>query len=387
MSEANIAGPVGVAVIGAGTISTEYLTNLSRFPDVSVLVVSDALVDRAQERAEQFGVPEHGDLDAALRHPAVEIVVNLTIPIAHAEVSTAALEAGKHVYTEKPFALGRESGSAILGLARERGLRVGAAPDTFLGAGLQLAQRLIQRGDIGEPVSALTITQDPGPESWHPSPDFLYAVGGGPVWDRGPYYLSMLTQLFGPARSVAAMTSTAFAERTIGSGPRAGERFPVEVPTGVGVLVKFDGNRVAQSTYSFESALPRPALVEVTGTEGTMALPDPNRYDGDVYVYPFKRRSLDEIRALPPQDTDRSMWIRHEGAVGSPTRGISVLEMARAIRAGRPHRASGELGYHVLDTLTAIDESTTKQSFVEISSDAAVAEPLPADWSAFTATL
>jgi predicted dehydrogenase len=387
MPEASGSGRVGVGVVGAGTISTEYLTNLTRFPDVEVLMVSDAIVERAEQQAERFGVPGHGNLDAVLAHPDVEIVVNLTIPSAHADVSAAALEAGKHVYTEKPFALDLESGSAILALAREKNLRVGAAPDTFLGAGLQLAQQLILRGDIGEPLSAITITQDPGPESWHPNPDFLYAVGAGPLWDRGPYYLSMLTQLFGPVRSVAAVTSTAFAERTIGSGPRAGEAFPVVVPTGVGVLATFAGNRFAQSTYSFESPLPRPALVEVTGTEATMALPDPNRYDGDVYIYPTKRRSLEELRTLPPQDTDRSVWIRHEGAVGTPTRGVSVLDMARAIRTGQPHRASGELGYHIVDTLKAIDDAATKQSFVPISSDPPVPEPLPADWAPFDATV
>jgi predicted dehydrogenase len=387
MTEPKGEGPVGVAVIGAGTISVEYLSNLTRFPDVRVLVVADAIVERARERAERFGVLGSGDLDTALSHPEVEIVVNLTIPSAHTDVSIAALDAGKHVYTEKPFALDRDSGRAVLEMARERGLRIGAAPDTFLGAGLQLAQRLIQRGDIGEPISALTITQDPGPESWHPNPDFLYAIGAGPLWDRGPYYLSLLVQLFGPARAVAAMTTTAFRERTIGSGPRAGDLFPVDVPTGVGLLTQFDHNRIAQSTYSFESPLPRPALVEVTGTEATMALPDPNRYDGDVFVYPFKRRSLDEIHALSPQDTDRSVWTRHESAVGMPTRGISVLEMARAIRAGRPHRASGELGYHVLDALSAVDESIVKRSFVEITSEAPVAEPLPAEWSPFAATL
>jgi predicted dehydrogenase len=379
-------GQVGVAVVGAGVISNEYLTNLVRCPDVNVLVVADALVDRARQRAEEFGVPDHGDLGAALGHPEVEIVVNLTIPAAHVEVSTAALEAGKHVYTEKPFALDRDSGAGLVALARERELRIGSAPDTFLGSGLQLAQQIIRRGDIGAPVSALTIIQNPGPESWHPNPDFLFAAGAGPLWDFGPYYVSMLTQLLGSVRSVAATSTTAVRQRQVWTGPRAGEVFDVLVPTNVGVLMRLDGDRMVQSTYSFESSLPRPGLVEITGTEATMAVPDPNRYDGDVYVYPLSRR-FTEAAEGPPPDVDRSTWVKHEGSSKVATRGTSVVEMARAIRSGEPHRASAELGYHVLDTLSAIDESLAGHCFVDVSSEAPIAAPLPPGWSPFDATL
>jgi len=222
-------GPVGVGVIGAGVISKQYLDNLTVFPDLKVHVIADLFEDVAAARAKEYGIAQSSGVDAALNHPDVEIVVNLTIPAAHVEVATAAVNAGKHVWTEKPFSLDRESGLGLLKAADAAGMRLGCAPDTFLGAGLQTARRIIERGDIGTPLTAMTMFQTPGPESWHPNPAFLFQHGAGPLFDMGPYYLTALVQTFGSVRRVAAVGSKAKHVRVIGSGPKAGEEFTVEV--------------------------------------------------------------------------------------------------------------------------------------------------------------
>ena len=215
------AGRVGVGVIGAGVISTQYLDNLTTFPDVEVLFIADLDVSRAREQADKYGIAGSGTTAELLAHPDIEIVVNLTIPAAHVAVALEALEAGKNVWTEKPIALDRESGALLLAEAQRLGLRVATAPDTFLGAGLQTASRMIADGRIGAPLTALALFQVPGPESWHPNPDFLYAAGAGPLFDMGPYYLTTLVQNLGPVSRVAATASTSRASRVIGSGPRA----------------------------------------------------------------------------------------------------------------------------------------------------------------------
>src|SRR6476620_12164982 len=210
-------GPVGVGVIGAGVISKQYLDNLTAFPDLKVHVIADLFEDAAEARAKEYGIPEWGGVDKALNHPDVEIIVNLTIPAAHVEVATAAVNAGKHVWTEKPFSLDRESGLGLLKTADAAGSRLGCAPDTILGAGLQTARRLIERGDIGMPLTAMTTFQTPGPEAWHPNTAFLFQHGAGPLFDMGPYYINALVQTFGCVRKVAAVCSKARDVRVIGN--------------------------------------------------------------------------------------------------------------------------------------------------------------------------
>lgn len=364
-------GPVGVGVIGAGTISKQYLTNLTSFPDLKVHVIGDMFEAVAAERAHEFGIEEHGSAETVLAHPDVEIVVNLTIPAAHVDVAILAADAGKHVWSEKPFALDRESGKALLVVAARAGIRLGSAPDTFLGAGLQTARRMIDRGDIGTPLTALTLMQSPGPESWHPNPAFLFQEGGGPLFDIGPYYLTTLVQALGSIDRVAALASTARTTRVIGSGPKAGEEFDVTVPTHVSAIAEFDGGRSSQSIFSFESPLPRAGFVEITGTEATLSLPDPNTFDGDIK---FRRLGAEDWETCP--------------CVGATsTRGSGVLEMARAIRADRPHRAQGELAYHVLDAMVSITESIDERRFVEVESSASQVPALPEDWDPTAATL
>ncbi|MEE4542802.1 Gfo/Idh/MocA family oxidoreductase [Streptomyces sp. V4-01] len=372
-------GPVGVALVGAGVISTQYLTALSAFPDVRVLAVADLDTGRARAQAEAYGVPASGDVASVLAIPEVEIVVNLTIPAAHAEVASAALQAGKHVYGEKPLALAPSDGAKILAEAQSRGLRVGSAPDTFLGAGLQSAARAVRAGLIGEPVSVTAVTQGPGPESWHPSPEFLFQYGAGPLFDIGPYYLTALVALLGPVTRVAASARQARARRVIGSGPKAGTSFAVEVPTHVHALLDFASGPSASATFSFDSAAPR-RMIEITGTEGTLSLPDPNTFGGPLRIRAFTDPAVD--------DADSGDGWRELPVTGTTAgRGIGVLDMARALRSGAPHRASGELAQHVLELMTTVTDSAERHGFVGLESHAPAVETLPADWDPVAATL
>ncbi|SDE06439.1 Gfo/Idh/MocA family protein [Auraticoccus monumenti] len=370
MSGSKAERPMGVGVIGAGTISTQYLTNLTQFPDLDVRFVADLDADRARAQAEAFGVAGSGSTEQLLADEGVDIVVNLTIPAAHAEVAAAALEAGKHVWNEKPIALDTASAKALLDVAERTGRRVATAPDTFLGAGLQSSLRLVAGGGIGTPLSAHTMMLSPGPESWHPSPDFLFAVGAGPLYDIGPYYLTALAQFFGPVHRVQATLGQSRPQRVIGSGPRAGESFPVEVPTHVAALYEFADGHTASSTFSFDSALKRTQF-EVAGLEGTVEVPDPNTFEGQLVIH---RPGLEEPETV--------------ASTGSTfTRGTGVVELARAVRAGRPERASGALAYHVLDVMQATIEAGTSGRAVEVASRFEVVEPLTEDWDPSEATL
>jgi predicted dehydrogenase len=363
-------GPVGVGIIGAGTISTTYLENLTSFPDVSVRGIADLDLDRAAAAAETFGLPWSGAVAGLLADPTVELVVNLTIPAVHAEVGLAALDAGKHVWSEKPLALDRPSARKLLDRAAERGRRVACAPDTVLGAGLQSARRAIDGGAIGTPQTALALFQSPGPESWHPAPEFLFTAGGGPLLDIGPYYLTALVQLMGPVARVTATAAKGKESRVIGSGPRAGTVFAVTVPTTTTALLEFARGGSGQAVFSFDSGVRRTTL-EVGGTGGTAVLPDPNRFDGDTQI------------VTPGESEPRT--ITASGAASS--RGTGVLELARAIRAGVPERASGELAYHVLDIMLAAGESADAGRTVEVPAAVEVPPPIPAGWDPYSRTL
>jgi len=361
-------GPVGVGVIGAGVISNEYLKNLTAFPDLDVRFVADIDLERAKAQAEKYGVAGSGTVEELLADDGIEIVVNLTLPKVHVEVALRALEAGKNVWSEKPFSLDRASGRALLDAAHAKGLRVATAPDTFLGSGIQSARRLIENGDIGAPLTALTLLQSPGPESWHPNPDFLFREGAGPLFDIGPYYLTALVQIFGPVARVSATASRARETRVIGSGPRAGEEFAVTVPTHVSALFEFESGQTAQSVFSFDSKLGRTQF-EVAGLDGTLVVPDPNTFEGELLVH-----GADGIETVPATGT-------------TDTRGIGVVELARAIRAGVPERASGEQAYHVLDIMVSTIEAGESRTPVEVESTVEVAPALPEDWNPRAATL
>lgn len=352
--------PAGVGIIGAGVICEQYLTTFARCADVDVRFIADLDAERAAARAAQFGVPASGTVEELLARDDVDLVVNLTIPAAHAEISLRALRAGKHVWTEKPFALDRESAREVLAEAERQGLRVGGAPDTMLGAGLQTAFRAIRDGLIGTPQTALVMLAGPGPEAWHPSPEFLFDVGGGPLMDMGPYYLTALVHIFGPVSAVQAVASTARATRTIGSGPRAGTEFPVHVPTHVSALLQFADGGSATAIFSFESALRHPTVFEVNGTTGGLALPDPNRFDGDSTLW---RDDAEEGTPHPQEGV----------ALG---RGVGVVDIVRSIRADRPERASGELAAHVLDIMLSIADAAESGSLVRLTTTASRPAPL-----------
>lgn len=277
-------GPVGVALIGAGNISAQYLANMVTYPDLDVRFVAARVPDRARECAGQYDVPGAGSVADALSRDDVEIIVNLTTPEAHADIASAALAAGKHVWNEKPLTVDLASAQSLVAQADAAGLLLGCAPDTVLGPGLQTALRMIHRGDIGRPLTAAVTFQVPGPHVWHPNPDFLYRRGGGPLLDMGPYYLTTLAHVFGPITAVAARGATAGPTRTIGQGPRAGEVIEVTVPTYVTAIYDFGSGAVAQATLSFDSPLTRIGFVEIAGTEATLAMPRDN--SGDRRVRP-----------------------------------------------------------------------------------------------------
>lgn len=367
-------GPVGVGLIGAGNISTQYLENLTQFPDVEVRFIADLVPEVAQAQAEKFGIAAHGTVEELLADEAIEIVVNLTIPAVHAEVATRVLDAGKHVWSEKPIALDRDSGKALLEHAQSLGLRVATAPDTFLGAGIQSSLRAVESGRIGSALTALTLMQSPGPESWHPNPAFLFDVGAGPLFDIGPYYITTLVQFFGPVKAVHGVVGKAKAERVIGSGPKAGETFPVNVPTHVAALIEFESGQTAQSTFSFDSKLGRTQF-EVAGDEATLTVPDPNTFDGELVFHTGRKGEDDDGIETAP-------------ATGSTfSRGTGVVELARAIRAGVPERASGEMAFHVLDVMQSIIESGESGQPVQVASTFTPIAPLEESWSPAESTL
>ncbi|MFD7769218.1 Gfo/Idh/MocA family protein [Streptomyces sp. NPDC059787] len=369
--------PVGVGLIGAGNISNEYLQSLTSFPDLQVHIVGDLDTERARAQADEHGVPRSGTAADVLAHDDVDIVVNLTVPAAHADVSSRALTAGKHVWSEKPLAIDRDSALSVLDQAATAGLRVGVAPDTVLGPAVQTARRALARGDIGRPLSAQTVMQYAGPDTWHPSPEFLFARGAGPLFDMGPYYITTLLNLFGPAERVAAVGSTGRTVRTIRTGDRAGTSFDVTVPTHVSALIQFAAGGVSQSVFSFDSPLTRVGVVEITGTEGTMVLPDPNHFSGDVKI----------TRGSLAGDDGDPVWHTVPSTDVAAGRGLGVLDMARALRAGRPHIATGDLGYHALDILMSIDESVTTGENVRLGSSLDKIPYVDESVSPFEATL
>jgi predicted dehydrogenase len=371
-------GPVGVGFIGTGMISDTYLENLSSFPDVRVVILGDLDTKRAAAQAATHGVPASGSPDDVLAHPDVEIVVNLTIPAAHVPVSLAAIAAGKHVWSEKPIGVDRAEARELLSKADAAGLRVGVAPDTVLGPGLQTARRAIERGDIGVPLSAQTVMQNIGPDIFHPNPEFYFAPGGGPVLDMGPYYLSALVSILGPIARVAAVGGRGRERRVVQAGERAGTAFPVSVTTLVHAITQFERGAVGQSVFSFESPLARMGIVEITGSEGTLVIPDPNTFGGDVQLtgVPTFATIGDEVqwRTVPPVGVEAG-------------RGLGVLDMARAIRADAPHIVTGTLGYHVLDAMVSIEESIVSGAFVDVESTVGDIPLVPEDRDPRAATL
>ncbi len=365
--------PVKTAVIGCGNISDIYLENAAKWDILDLVACANRTLPRAQSQAEKYNVPQAKPIADVLAEPEIELIINLTTPDVHAEIGLAALRAGKSVYNEKPLAISREDGRLLLQEAEMRGLLVGCAPDTFLGGGLQTCRQILDSGEIGTPVAAQAFMLIRGPEAWHPSPEFLFQVGAGPLFDVGPYYLTALISLLGPVRRVTGSARTTYAERTIGSGPKQGQTFTVGTPTHIASILDFASGPVATLTTSFDVAVSAGAainlydvggaLLEIQGTKGTLCLPDPNIFDGPVRV---RRLGEKEWREIP---------LTHGHTTNS--RGIGVADMAYAIRNGRSHRANGELAYHVLDVMHGVLEASSSGRHVELSSDCKRPSPLP----------
>jgi len=355
--------PVKIGVIGCGNISGIYLQTAQRFLEIEVAACADLVPERAITKAVEYGVPQACTVDDVLADPKIEIILNLTVPKTHVGISLAALRAGKSVYSEKPLAVTREDGERILATAREYNLRVGCAPDTFLGAGLQTARQLIDAGAIGEPVAATAFMVCHGHEGWHPHPEFYYQVGAGPMLDMGPYYLTALIHLLGPIRRVCGATRVSFPERTITSEPKKGKQIKVDVPTHVTGLLDFASGAVGTIITRFDVWHANLPLIEIHGATGSLSVPDPNGFGGPVRI---RRAGEDQWSDIPlafdyPENS----------------RGLGVADLAHALRTGRPHRACGELAQHVLDVMHAIHESSDTGAHINVTTTCARPAPFP----------
>jgi predicted dehydrogenase len=329
---------VGIGIIGCGNISGAYLKAMASFLILDIRGVADLNHELAQAKAAEFNVQARS-IDELFADPAIEIIVNLTIPKAHVAVGLQALAAGKHTYSEKPLGINFAEGKTLADVAKAKGLRIGAAPDTFLGGGHQTARTLIDQGVIGQPVGGTATFMCPGHERWHPNPAFYYEVGGGPMLDMGPYYITDLVNLFGPVAQVAGFAVTPRKERIITSEPRNGEHIPVHVPTHVAGMMAFANGAVVQVSMSFDVAGHKHVPLEVYGTEGTLIVPDPNHFGGEVEL--LKKGGAFENQPLTAPYADGNY------------RSIGVADLAYAIRSNRPHRANGSLALHVLEVMEA----------------------------------
>jgi predicted dehydrogenase len=334
---------VRVGVIGCGAISGAYLGMAKNFPVVEIVACADMVREAAEKKAKEFGVPRVLSVDELLTERSIDVVLNLTVPKAHAPVALRAIEAGKHTYAEKPFGVNREEGRKVLDAARSKNLRVGCAPDTFMGAGIQTARKLLDDGAIGRPVGFTAFMMGRGHESWHPSPEFYYEVGGGPMFDMGPYYVTALINLFGPIKRLTGSASVAIPERTITSQPKAGKKIKVETPDHICGTIEFQNGAVGTIVMSFATYFGEYHPITLFGTEGTMKVPDPNGFDGPVQV---RKPGDEQWREMPHQ------FVKGYG------RSVGLADMAYAIRSGRKHRASGELAFAVLDAMQGFLDSS-----------------------------
>ncbi|MBV8478957.1 MAG: Gfo/Idh/MocA family oxidoreductase [Actinobacteria bacterium] len=345
--------PVRVGVVGCGIIATRYVADSPAFPSWRPV----ACADLDGERAEEFGI-EHElrvlSVDELIADREVELVLNLTPPKVHADVVRAALDAGKHVYTEKPLAATVAEARDLVALADELEFRLGCAPDTFLSSAYETARALIADGAIGVPIGANATMLVGGPEGWHPNADMFYRAGGGPLLDIAPYYLTAIVSLLGPVVSVAGFAETPTAARTLGAGPRAGETVVVEVPTHAATVLQLRGGALATLTVSFEARNQYASSLVVYGSEGVLELPDANAFGGEVVL----RRGGEPAEPVPYEDRGPQ-----------EARGLGIEELVTALRAGRPHRAGAGLALHVLEAAEAAVTSAVEQRTITLSTD------------------
>ena len=359
-----------IAIIGCGVIAPRYAQTLAELAATSddsaanrvdVVAVADGITERAKEFARACNATARS-VDDIIHDPAIDAVVNLTPPLAHATVTRAALTAGKATFSEKPLGVDFAEGRALVELAKKNGVRLGCAPDTFLGAGLQTARAVIDRGDIGEPLAATGFMMSAGPEWWHPGPDIFYQRGAGPMLDMGPYYLTALVQLLGPAASVYASARITRAQRPIHSKPRRGKLIDVEVPTHVSSLIDFAGGATATLITSFDVLGSRHRNIEIYGTEATLSVPDPNTFGGKLQIRGIRDREWQDIELLEPN-------IPQE-------RGVGLADMLSAQRHNRNHRANADLALHVLELMTSAVTSSDLGQRVTLTTTCERSAPL-----------
>ena len=351
-----------VAIVGCGIISGVYANTLSQHDFIELAACADELPDRAEELAARHDARAM-TFDEILDDPGIDVIVNLTPPQAHAGVTRRGLDAGKSVFSEKPLGVELVEGTELVELARERGVRLGCAPDTFLGAGLQTARAVIDQGDIGEPLAANAFMLQSGPEWWHPDPGTFYEHGAGPLFDMGPYYFTTLVQLLGPARRVSAAARIGRTRRPILSEPRQGQLIDVEVPTHVATVVEMEGGPIATFVTSFDVQASRYRNLEIYGTEATLSVPDPNTFGGPVMLRRFRDPAWTEIPLLDANLPQQ--------------RGIGLADMVWAERSGRAHRASATLALHVLELMSATLRAAEEGRRVELETTCERAVPLP----------
>ncbi|MBT6190976.1 MAG: Gfo/Idh/MocA family oxidoreductase [Tateyamaria sp.] len=354
----------GVGIIGCGNISSAYLKLAPLFNSIEMRAVADLNMEAATARATEFSVRAE-TVDDLLAADDIDIIVNLTIPGAHFEVTKRILEAGKHAYSEKPFVLTLEEGEALRTIAAQKGLRVGSSPDTFLGGAHQLARAAIDEGQIGDVIGGTCHVMSRGMEDWHPNPDFFFQHGGGPILDLGPYYVTNLVQLIGPVRAVTAMTSASFETRTIANGPRLGETIPVETPTNIHAILEFHNGALITLGASWDVCAHRHENMELYGSKASLYVPDPNFFGGDIFLADQADassvlQSRDHPFGVPNtqdgQGTDRANY-----------RCAGLADMASAIATDREHRCSLELATHVVEVMTAILQSAEKRTWIEMT--------------------
>ncbi len=357
---------VKIGIVGCGCISGIYLTNFTNmFKEIVDLVaVCDIIPERADEAKEKYNIPKAYYTDEEIMADSeIELIVNLTTPDQHMIVNMLALEAGKHAYCEKPLAINREDGAKQVAFAKEKGLRLGGAPDTFLGGGIQTCRKLIEDGWIGTPIAATAFMTCHGHESWHPDPEFYYLKGAGPMFDMGPYYLTALVNLMGPIADVAGSTRITFPTRTITSQKKYGKVTPVEVPTHVAGLINFESGAIGTIITTFDvfaAELPR---IEIYGSHGSLSVPDPNTFGGPIKI---RRGDGKEWESVPVvygyQDNSR---------------GLGVADLCCAIRQGRKARANSDMTFHVLDAMVSFHDASDTKANVKLSSTFELCDVLP----------
>jgi predicted dehydrogenase len=354
---------LGVGLIGCGNVSAQYLPNGPRLDALRFVACADLDADAAARVAGEYDL-EPCTPDELLARADVDVVLNLTPPDFHADVALQAIAAGKHVYTEKPLAADTAAAAALVAEAGRLGLRVGCAPDTFLSSAYQAGRTLLDAGAIGEPLSVSAAVLVGGQESWHPNPDIFFADGAGPLLDMGPYYLTAIVSLLGPVARVAGFASTRTRERTIEIGPRAGERFTVATPSHATAVMELHNGATANLVASFETNGQYVCDLEIHGTDGVLSFPDPNGFDGPVRL----RQGREGWQDVP-----------FVGRGGRDARGIGLHELVEAIAAGRPERASGSLGLHIVDVARSILLAAAEHRIVEIGTRASQPEAMPVE--------